>query len=101
MPLCCLLKDWAPDDLVLDSRSGRLVSRERYGELGRERLRRERERDYRVGWEREYREGEGRRGGDRYCLHPGYDNYYEVGTPRLRKKKKLERHDLWYSGRRY
>ena len=105
MPLCCLLKDWAPRDLVLDSTSGKLMTRERYSELGRERVRRERERDARVGWEREYSYGygygEGRTRGRERCLHPGYESYYEVAKPKLQRKRRLDRHDIWYSGRRY
>ncbi|KAG9243384.1 hypothetical protein BJ878DRAFT_119842 [Calycina marina] len=105
MSLCCLLKDWAPNDMILDARSGKLVSSERYRDLGRDRIRREKEKDRRVGWEREYREGGSREDKRRYgvghCLHPAYESFYEVGAPRLRRKRRLERRDLWYGGRRY
>ncbi|KAH8602913.1 hypothetical protein B0O99DRAFT_604653 [Bisporella sp. PMI_857] len=104
LPLCYLLKDWAPNDMVLDWRSEKLVSRDRYGDLGRESVRKERDKDRRVGWQpREYRESKGWRDErkERYCLHPDYEPYYEPSKPRLRRSRRLDRHDIWYGGRRY
>ena len=88
MPLCYLLKDWAPRDMVLD--------------WGSEKLRKEREK------ERRYRNfskkgvWEAPREKERYCLHEvGGDGYRYEGKPKLRRSRRLERHDLWYEGRRY
>ena len=102
-PLCVLLKDWAPPDLVLDWESEKLVSRERYALL--EEVRR-RERERRAYWQDAayypgaYRhfgnEGEADRSRYYEVVQPRYDE----GRRRLRRRGRLERHDIWAYGRR-
>jgi hypothetical protein len=92
-PLCILLKDWAPDDLMLDWESERLVSRDRYRAIQAER---ERE-------GRRYRETSFPVHTPRMCRskrYEAYEAYYDDPRPRLRRQRRFERHDLWYSGRR-
>jgi len=97
LPLCYLLKDWAPGDMHLDWESEKLVKR------GRKARNFSRKDAYAPEWTggREKGKGHGRRHGEereRYCLHePGY----ERGAPRLRRSGRLDRHDIWYEGRRY
>lgn len=88
-PLAVLLKDWTPEDLVLDWESERLVSQERHHALqaAREREgRRFRESSVPVHTPR-------RSHSRRYAL---YEGYYDDPRPRLRRQRHFERHDLWY-----
>ena len=104
-PLCVLLKDWAPSDLVLDWESEKLISRERY-EILEEARRRERERraywqnaSYYPGAYRHFdrdRDREWERSGYYEVVQPRYDE----GRRRLRRRGRLERHDIWTYGRR-
>jgi hypothetical protein len=104
-PLFTLLKEWTPPDLVLDWESQRLVSKERYDVL--EEVRR-RERERRAYWQNASyypgayryidrdRFGEGDGNGYYEVLQPRYDD----GKRRLRRRGRLERHDIWTYGRR-
>lgn len=104
-PLHVLLKDWVPRDLVLDWESQRLVSADRF-EILEEVRRRERER--RAYWlNASYHPGAGRyfeRDRDRERERSGgYEVVvprYEEGKRRLRRRGRLERHDIWTNGRR-
>ncbi|PVH81613.1 hypothetical protein DL98DRAFT_587228 [Cadophora sp. DSE1049] len=46
VPLCFQLRDWAPEDLMLDPRSGKYISRERYERHERREGRSERKRHF-------------------------------------------------------
>ncbi len=98
MPLCILLKNWAPADLVLDWESEKLVTKERFDILEEVR-KRERER-------RSYSQSGPFYAGS-YVPQVEYDRYYlpfhphlEAGRPRLRRRRRFERHDIWSFGRR-
>jgi len=92
MPLCYLLKDWAPKDMVLDWGSEKLRKKEK-----------EKERGYRNFsrkgiWEVPKEKSRG----ERYCLHEGgRDGYGYESKPKLRRSRRLDRHDIWYEGQRY
>jgi hypothetical protein len=96
LPLCLLLKDWAPKDMVLDWEKEKLVRKggrkKKYRNFSRKDA-------YAPEWT-----GGGGYGGKResdygrYCLH---EADYEAGTSRLRRSGRLDRHDIWYEGRRY
>jgi hypothetical protein len=90
-----LLKDWAPDDLMLDWETERLVTRDRYNVLQAER-----ERQGRKYWETSVPVHTPKIGYSR--KYGGYDGHYEDPRPkpRLRRQRRFERHDIWYSGRR-
>jgi hypothetical protein len=89
-----LLKDWAPDDLILDWETERLVSEERY-----EVLQAERERQGRKYWKTSVPVHTPKIGSSR--KYDGCEGYYEDQRPRrLRRQRRFERHDIWYSGRR-
>jgi hypothetical protein len=104
-PLHVLLKDWTPSDLVLDWESERLVSRERFDVLEEVR-RRERERraywlnaSYHPGAYRHFerdRDRERERLGHYEVVQPRYDE----GKRKLRRRGRMEKHDIWTSGRR-
>lgn len=62
------------------------------------------EREYESNGRERVRErgGRGREDRDRYCLHDVYEPYYErYEKPKLRRARKLEKHNLWWDGRRY
>jgi hypothetical protein len=88
-----LLKDWAPEDLMLDWESERLVSKEKYIALQAAR-----ERDGLRYWEASLPVHTPRLGHSR--KYSKYDNRWDDPRPRLRRQRRFERHDLWYSGRR-
>ena len=104
-PLHVLLKDWAPKDLVLDWESERLVSRERF-EVLEEVRRRERERRAYGASSNYYPSAGGYYGWDRDRERDRNREYevvvprYEEGKRRLRRRGRMERHDIWYHGRR-
>jgi hypothetical protein len=85
-----LLKDWAPDDLMLDWESERLVTRDKYNVLQAERQRHGRTyweasvpvHTPKIGYSRKY----GANGG-----------FYEEprSKTRLRRQRRFERHDIW------
>lgn len=93
LPLCMLLKDWAPEDLMLDWESERLVSREKYRALQAAR-----ERQGLRYWETSVPVHTPIAGFSK--KYKTYDGGWEVPKPRLRRQRRFERHDLWYSGRR-
>jgi len=93
-PLCVLLKDWAPDNLMLDWESERLVSKDKYNVLQAER-----QRQGRTYWESSVPVHTPKIG---YSRKYGHEEYYEEprSKPRLRRQRRFVRHDIWYSGRR-
>ena len=96
LPLAWRLKGWLPEDLVLDWRSERLVSRERYAAMEAERGGRKREEEY---WEggrlRRIKRFEGREW-DR-----GFERQREEESRprRLRRVRKFEGWERGYYGR--
>jgi len=112
-PLAMLLKDWAPEDLMLDWESERLVSREKYQALQAARERdglRYREASLpvhtpRLGHSKRYSKYDDACWDDpkprlRRQRRFEYDDRWDDPRPRLRRQRRFERHDLWYSGRR-
>jgi hypothetical protein len=91
VPLCWHLKNWAPPDLMLDWESEKLVSRDRYGTLQKER-----ERKY---WDAvAYNSHAPQWQSSRH--HQAYQPPHEHTQPRLKRRRRMERHDIWSYGRR-
>lgn len=93
IPLCFHLKNWAPQDLMLDWETEKLVSRERYGSLQKER-----EKKY---WDAmAYNSGYAPQWQSSSRRHQAHQGQHEYSQPRLRKRRRMEKHDIWTFGRR-
>jgi hypothetical protein len=92
IPLCLHLKNWAPQDLMLDWETEKLVSRERYAALQREREKKYWDAvAYNSGYAPQWQS-------PRY--HQTHQSQHERPQPKLRRRRRLEKHDIWTYGRR-